>query len=77
MLCEFCKNEFINKYTMQKHQQRAKYCIEMQKKMNIETKEDLKYCEYCEKNLNVIVTLDIRKHVVQKKIKLYLIYQKS
>ena len=49
MKCEFCKNEFINKYTMQKHQQRTKYCIDIQKKLNIETKEDFKQCEYCQK----------------------------
>ena len=49
MKCDFCKNEFINKYTMQKHQKRTKYCIDIQKKLNIETKEDLKECEYCEK----------------------------
>ena len=49
MKCDFCKNEFINKYTMQKHQQRTKYCIDIQKKLNIETKEDFKQCEYCQK----------------------------
>jgi hypothetical protein len=50
MKCEFCKNEFTNKYIMQKHQQKTKYCINIQKKLNVETKELLNKCKYCDKS---------------------------
>ena len=87
MKCDFCKNEFINKYTMQKHQQRTKYCIDIQKKLNIETKEDFKQCEYCQKkfeydiwyveNISFLLDLKIVLLTIKKVFKREGIYQEG
>jgi hypothetical protein len=35
---------------MEKHQKKTKYCISIQKKLNVETKELLNKCEFCDKS---------------------------
>lgn len=46
--CEYCEHEFTNKFILATHQKRAKYCIKIQQDKNIEVKEDLFRCEYCD-----------------------------
>ena len=33
IVCEFCEKEFINKYTLSKHQNTTKKCIDIQNKL--------------------------------------------
>jgi hypothetical protein len=50
MRCQFCKSEFVSKYTMQNHQKRAKYCLFIQKKASKQDiKDELKQCKHCDK----------------------------
>ena len=50
-LCKFCNNIFINDYSLKLHQKNAKYCIEIQKKMNtinLSKSDDNICCAYCD-----------------------------
>ena len=54
MECEFCHKTFSNKHSLTKHQNKAKYCLDIQN-----TKPDIMYkCSICEKNFNVKSSLE-------------------
>ena len=44
MECKFCKNTFINKYKLERHQRTAQFCIDLQK-INVEERT----CLLCKK----------------------------
>ena len=52
LICQFCKTEFTNLYNMNNHQKKAKYCLLIQGKANIEKKKVDFKCEYCNKNIS-------------------------
>ena len=47
MECKFCNNIFTNKYSLQNHQKRTKYCLLIQETVNKDIKKDLYECEAC------------------------------
>ena len=63
LICQFCKTEFTNLYNMNNHQKKAKYCLLIQGKANIEKKKlELEFrCEYCNKNISSKYNLE--KHI--------------
>jgi hypothetical protein len=65
--CEFCKNKFKTLLILNTHKKRAKYCIEIQIKNNINVSSNqLKTCEYCSKQFASNI---INKHLETCKIK--------
>jgi hypothetical protein len=50
MECEYCKNSFVSKYSLQTHQKRAKYCIAIQKQTNGIINTELVECKDCNKS---------------------------
>jgi hypothetical protein len=52
MECEHCKNLFNSKYSLNCHQQRAKYCLKIQEQKNNILTIDLITCEYCNKQIS-------------------------
>lgn len=43
--CEYCKKDFINKTTLQRHQTKTLYCLKIQEKQSALT------CSFCKKVL--------------------------
>lgn len=64
MQCEYCDAKFMNKYSLVSHQKRAKYCLDIQRKMNKELDDKLVKCCYCS-----IVISDITRHKLTCKMK--------
>ena len=54
--CEHCKKSFSNKYLLSQHQNKAKYCLAIQKKNNEEFK-----CFLCQKILSTKYNLEVHK----------------
>ena len=52
MNCQFCNNVFGTKYSLQAHQKRAKYCLNIQQITNSNTISELVKCEYCNKSFS-------------------------
>jgi hypothetical protein len=52
MNCEFCNNIFGTKYSLQAHQKRAKYCLNIQQKTNADMVSELMKCDYCNKSFS-------------------------
>lgn len=50
IICNFCKGSFKTINNLKTHQKRAKYCIKIQEKENINIPNDMKNCEYCMKS---------------------------
>jgi hypothetical protein len=48
--CEYCKGVFASKNILSQHQKKARYCLDIQLKINPETKIDNIPCQYCGKN---------------------------
>ena len=48
--CEFCKSTLSSKSAIILHQKRAKYCIEIQKGLNVKVGVLEQQCEFCQKN---------------------------
>lgn len=46
--CEYCSKSFTTKFGLKTHQTRVKYCLEIQRKLNVDVVVALKPCEYCE-----------------------------
>jgi hypothetical protein len=75
MNCQFCKKEYATQSSLKLHQKTAKFCIEIQQKLNNnqtenkeENKEENKFiCEYCNKNFNLNSHLKI--HIINCKVK--------
>ena len=62
--CDFCNNEYTNNKILKNHQKTAKFCIEIQKRIQNETNNQhpviLNYqCEYCEDTFTL-------KHVLER-----------
>ncbi len=50
--CEYCGNIFSSKYSLKTHQQRANYCLKIQKELNINIKVKIIHkCDYCSKEV--------------------------
>ncbi len=50
--CEFCENIFKNIVVLNSHKRRAKYCLNIQKKVDGHTiVSDIIKCQYCEKEI--------------------------
>lgn len=45
--CVYCSKTFSTKFNLKSHQTKTKYCIEIQKKLNLSVDIELKPCEYC------------------------------
>ena len=58
LICEYCKTEFVNIYTMTSHQKKAKYCLTIQGKINLEKNKKEFNCEYCQKNISTKQNLE-------------------
>ena len=52
--CEFCKNKLSTKGNMLLHQKNSKYCISIQKELNVKIDNEncLQKCEFCEKEFS-------------------------
>jgi hypothetical protein len=55
VVCTYCKRELVNIYTLNKHQEKAKYCLLLRGKIQ---KEEFK-CKYCNKILSSKQSLEI------------------
>lgn len=49
--CEFCKKEYSTVYSLNNHKKTAKFCLDLQTKLNEVKVVDFN-CEYCNKNFN-------------------------
>lgn len=72
MECRFCRNMFINKYKLERHQRTAQFCLELQK---ADVKE--RTCERCDKVYSSERELKVHKcSVVQQDIDLIIKLQR-
>jgi hypothetical protein len=65
-ICKFCKSEFSNKSALNKHQKRAKYCLDIQKKINEKVSDDLYKCNFCNKKLTSKERIDYHYNICKK-----------
>ena len=49
-ICEYCKGSFNSKNSLSAHQKKARYCLDIQLKLNPETIIINIPCQYCDKN---------------------------
>jgi chromosome segregation ATPase len=62
--CQYCKKKYSSKWNLANHQKTTKYCIKIQKEINIEQNniETVSYdCEYCKKSFTSKMRLN--KHI--------------
>jgi hypothetical protein len=53
LTCQFCSNEFKNKYLLNSHKKQAKYCLKIQESQNSEEIiTSFITCKYCNKNFS-------------------------
>jgi hypothetical protein len=64
--CEYCNSTLSTRSNLLFHQKNNKKCLEIQKSKSIETKSDLKECEFCRKNFSSNI---IKKHLFTCNIK--------
>jgi hypothetical protein len=63
--CEFCRNEYSNQSTLKLHQRTAKFCLDLQKRMKDDYKEEKEEedssikCEYCNKTYTLKANLKL------------------
>ncbi len=50
VVCEYCKNEFSTKNSMETHQKRTKYCIKIQQQNKLNDQTSKFNCLYCDKD---------------------------
>lgn len=68
-LCEYCNKNYSNKYTLNKHKNTNKKCLEIQKKTSKNSDKINFICEYCEKQFTSKQSLNSHYNVcVCKKI---------
>ena len=77
MNCEFCKKEYANQSSLKLHQKTAKFCLEIQQRLNNiksenkenkDEKEENKFiCEFCDKSFNL--KSHLKTHIVNCKVK--------
>lgn len=70
--CEYCKKTFKQRYTLLRHQKKAKYCIAIQKNGNVNNQGEI-HCKYC--NLEFSRHTNQKRHLVN--CKSYKIYQQN
>lgn len=66
MECQYCKSILINKYSLQLHQKRTKYCLKIQEKTNDKIQSELLICDSCKKSFSVN---NFKRHIDGCKIK--------
>ena len=66
MECQYCKTILINKYSLQLHQKRTKYCLKIQEKTNDKIQSELLICDSCKKSFSVN---NFKRHIHGCKIK--------
>jgi hypothetical protein len=49
MICEYCNSEFSTKSSLTLHQKKAKYCLDIQIKLNPEIVIEILLCQFCNK----------------------------
>lgn len=65
--CEFCENTFKNIVVLNSHKRRAKYCLDIQKKVDGHTiLSDIISCQYCDKE---ICKDTLNRHLKKCKVK--------
>lgn len=52
MDCKFCNRTFKNKRSLDNHQNKAKYCLDIQKKLGRDITANIFKCKYCSKELH-------------------------
>ena len=67
--CIFCKSEFCDKATLNKHQKTSKYCIKIQveKEPNKSIERDVYECEFCKRQLTTKQTLNIHLNTCKER----------
>jgi hypothetical protein len=83
IVCEFCKKEFINKYTLSTHQNTTKKCIDIQHKLlniKVEKIKIINDCKYCNKvftskqslivHLNICNDKKLQDKILEKEIEM-------
>lgn len=45
--CNYCSKSFVSKSNLNTHKRKAKYCLEIQRKLNVDIVVELESCEYC------------------------------
>ena len=66
--CLHCNKDFNNKYSLESHQKRAKYCLIIQGKIEKEKKDDseIYMCGYCKKIVATKYILESHVHTCKK-----------
>lgn len=71
--CEYCKKDFSYNRNLLKHQKTTKYCLKIQKEMNIIQEEEIKnitfHCVYCNKYLTSKENLNNHHRICISKFK--------
>jgi hypothetical protein len=71
--CEFCKKDFAHHRNLLKHQKTAKYCLKIQKDMNLIKEDEIKvitfHCIYCDKHLTSKENLNNHHRICVNKFK--------
>lgn len=67
--CKYCKNDFCDKATLNKHQKTSKYCIkiQLQKEPDKVIDADINECNYCKKRLTTKTTLNSHMNICKVK----------
>ena len=69
LTCQFCSNEFKNKYLLNSHKKQAKYCLKIQESQNSEEIiTSFITCKYCNKNFS---TKHFKRHDSSCKKKIF------
>ena len=77
--CNFCKKTFSTKSNLLNHQKKAKYCLKIQKQMDISNNESVEInfkCEYCQRSFSTKRVLNNHKNVCLEYYK-YLVQNNS
>ena len=69
--CEYCNKTYSSKGALNKHQKTAKYCLQIQKDLNV-IKDEIKvityHCIYCDKHLTSKENLNNHQRICINKI---------